>query len=323
MIGRRQLGTDLAVDAAGTGAAGTDAAVTDAAVTDGAAMDGAASPHGEKALRLLQAEDKGSVIEWTSPWPQPQNFKCSDTACSYANCGRSSGTLMPHLGPIIPLAANPLLTGYDFWKLRDESQDILKKAIGKAKFEKIEMSWAAWGKKWNERLIGWWAALPMMQQRHLSNCLGALGLHVGARFDAAQSAWLKLLGQERPPPLSPTSPVTPGAVPEDGCEWLNESRMAERDLQLPSFPQMPSEPDAFRAPLLPIPRLLPSWQRDLFMQSLASPSSDVMPQLAPSWESVSVGAAGGIALGLAAALLRRGLSRGGTGSRVRMRPASR
>jgi len=109
--------------------------------------------------------------------------------------------------------------------------------------------WNKWQEAWQSRLEEWWAALPMVDQAAMGNCMGALGLHLGARFQAARRAWLALRGKTdvaAPPP-------TAGAV-EPGCEFIGEKSY----FSLPDFPSFPSEPDAIEgAPVLPIPRLLP------------------------------------------------------------------
>ena len=99
----------------------------------------------------------------------------------------------------------------------------------------------------------WWLALPAGTTTTAGHCLGAIGLHLGARFDAALLAWrAALLGgglsAAAPPPAM--RPVT-----QAGCEWIHEGGVQ----QLPEFPRFPSEPDACKAPLLPLPRLLPEW----------------------------------------------------------------
>lgn len=110
-----------------------------------------------------------------------------------------------------------------------------------------------WFAEFKQRMNHWWLALPAGTTTTAGHCLGAIGLHLGARFDAALLAWrAALLGgglsAAAPPPAM--RPVT-----QAGCEWIHEGGVQ----QLPEFPRFPSEPDAFKAPLLPLPRLLPEW----------------------------------------------------------------
>ena len=102
---------------------------------------------------------------------------------------------------------------------------------------------AAWFDEWGERLGCWWLSLPVPTQGELSGCLGALGLHLGSRFDAA----IRLVHPSR---LGGAN----AHAAEPGCEWL--SRSAE-ELNLPEFP---SRAD-FEFTLPPIPRLLPDVQQ--------------------------------------------------------------
>ena len=116
-----------------------------------------------------------------------------------------------------------------------------------------------WLDDWRLRLDDWFKGLPLAEQASLGNCLGALGLHLGSRFDMALNAWRALLG--RPPTVPP--PHASATTAEPGCEWLGEGN----SLQVPEFPPFPSDPDTFHAPVLPIPSLLPEGSRHLFLQS--------------------------------------------------------
>ena len=111
-----------------------------------------------------------------------------------------------------------------------------------------------WFAEWRRRLEGWWLAMPLAQQGMMGNCLGALGLHLGSRFDAAHRAWLSLLGRASIAPSPPPPPLSAD------CQWLGEGEA----FGIPDFPDFPADFDAFEAPVLPIPRLLPEWQ---FLQS--------------------------------------------------------
>ena len=99
-----------------------------------------------------------------------------------------------------------------------------------------------WLATWRASLDDWWGGLPLLHQQTVGNCLGALGLHLGSRFDAAHNAWRTLLGK---PPLPPKAPLT---QPEPGCEWLKETLKETRgEYALPEFPPFGAEPDAFKA----------------------------------------------------------------------------
>ena len=113
----------------------------------------------------------------------------------------------------------------------------------------------SWFEHFHSKVKGWWTLLAFRDQQALGNCLGALAIHLGSRFDAAYNAWRALQG--KPPPA-------PRAVAEPGCEWIGEGAR----LSLPELPPFPSEFDAFNAPVLPVPRLLPQWQRSSFLNSL-------------------------------------------------------
>ena len=106
---------------------------------------------------------------------------------------------------------------------------------------------AAWNSEWTHRFECWWMGLPMPTQTQLGACMGALGLHVGSRFNA-------LLG--RPPPA--------GAA-ETNCEWIEQSA---GELAMPDLPSL----GEFDFTVPPIPRLVPSWER---LQVLAKPGAIV------------------------------------------------
>ena len=98
----------------------------------------------------------------------------------------------------------------------------------------------AWHEVWRQRLGCWWLALPGPTRAELSNCLGALSLHLGSRLD-------RMLGR---PPVDP--PVH--AAVQSGCQLVAPE--SER-LQLPPFPSL----DGVDFTLPPLPRLLPSIER--------------------------------------------------------------
>ena len=108
-----------------------------------------------------------------------------------------------------------------------------------------------WLSEWRERLEEWWVLTPMREQ--LGDCIGALGLHLGSRFDAAHRAWQAMRGNQLPKARRPP-------VISERCRWIPEQ---SGQLELPEFPTFPSQ---FRLPsTTPIPQLLPDWQR---LQSL-------------------------------------------------------
>ena len=163
-----------------------------------------------------------------------------------------------------------------------------------------------WLDDWRLRLDDWFKGLPLAEQASLGNCLGALGLHLGSRFDMALNAWRALLG--RPPTVPP--PHASATTAEPGCEWLGEGN----SLQVPEFPPFPH---AFSVPELPpIPRLMPNWER---LQSRLSPQRGAH-QSAPTaaaqaaggdsgggrgaaYRPVAIGALAGFSIGLVAILL--------------------
>ena len=110
----------------------------------------------------------------------------------------------------------------------------------------------AWLVEWRVRFHCWFAALPGPTQGELGSCLGALGLHLSQRLDAA---WQQASGQ----PLARATPSA-ASTPE-GCEWVRE----DGRLQLPQFPSFPADRADFTLP--PIPRLLPSLQHLQQLQS--------------------------------------------------------
>ena len=105
-----------------------------------------------------------------------------------------------------------------------------------------------WFEQWHSDIENWWLLTPYREG--LQACMGALGLHLASRFEAAQRAWLALQGKTPPPTRAhPTAS-------EPGCSWVSESAS---QLEIPKFPEWPTGPDAFEMPLLPpIPRLLPN-----------------------------------------------------------------
>ena len=128
-----------------------------------------------------------------------------------------------------------------------------------------------WFRTWVDDLEEWWHGLPMVDQRTLGDCLGAFGLHVGARFDAAYRAWRK---PKMTPPLKPRAE----AARRDDCPPFDEWAAYPARV-LPEFPEFPSSFE-LKMPAVPIPRLLPHWKR---LQSLQGPT---LSQAAPGSSGV-------------------------------------
>ena len=109
----------------------------------------------------------------------------------------------------------------------------------------------AWHSLWTRRIECWWMALPIFEQQKISGCLGALGLHLGSRFDA----FIRIVSGGTGAPRAPPVPAEPG------CEWIRGGGLVGQ-LELPSFPQFD---EGFDFELPPLPRLVPSWEH---LQSL-------------------------------------------------------
>lgn len=88
--------------------------------------------------------------------------------------------------------------------------------------------------------------------------MGALGLHLTSRFEAAlRFLRLGAAAAAAPPPAMASATA-------EGCEPF---RQGAASLQLPDFPDFPAQ---FELPsVVPIPRLLPSWEH---LQSLVEVS---------------------------------------------------
>tara|TARA_B100000513_G_scaffold193709_1_gene121435 strand:+ start:526 stop:3900 length:3375 start_codon:yes stop_codon:yes gene_type:complete len=184
---------------------------------------------------------------------------------------------------------------------------------------RLSLASAEWEEEWRGRFDCWVLALPPGLQSQLGSCMGALGLHVGSRLDAAWRGALGLLGR---PDGSPAL-RTRGAAAEPNCEWVNG---ADATRQLPAFPEFPDFPDNLEFTVPPIPKLVPSWQR---LQGLISlergPTVHVAPQplsqthqpprQASTMWALGVGAFGGaaaaVALVMVMATARNGCRRQG------------
>lgn len=155
----------------------------------------------------------------------------------------------------------------------------------------------AWHEAWRERMLCWWLGLPTPSQQQLGACLGALGLHLASRFDAAWRASRVAFGRNMP-----SAPqLTAAAQPERGCEWL--SREAEENkLELPEFPAF-SETDIDLMQYLPlIPRLVPSYETLNALAMQQRPQRQ-RPQRLVRIENGAGGAAAALAAGALVAAL--------------------
>ena len=100
-----------------------------------------------------------------------------------------------------------------------------------------------WQNLWREHFICWWVSLPGGVAERVSSCMGALGVHLGSRLDAAWRAANR---------GKPALRAQPEQTAEAGCEWLQKNR---GEVTLPEFPVLPISPH-FELP--PMRRLLPS-----------------------------------------------------------------
>lgn len=117
-----------------------------------------------------------------------------------------------------------------------------------------EESWLA---EWRRRFGCWWLGVQPQMHAPLGECLGALAIHLGSRFEMAWRVAHRSIGTSFPKPVAPAA-VAPAA--EAGCEWIER---AEEIRQMPEMPDF-TEGIQFRVP--PIPRLVPNLQQ---LQALA------------------------------------------------------
>lgn len=110
-----------------------------------------------------------------------------------------------------------------------------------------------WHAEWRRSLKCWWIGLPMPTQAELGGCLGALGLHLGSRLDAAMRG-------KTSPTTTAAGPSVPARFPAR-CDWVSSPESA---MEFPAVPSL----DGVRFTVPPIPRLLPSWQ---LLQAMATP----------------------------------------------------
>jgi|TARA_B100000513_G_C11877706_1_gene178143 hypothetical protein len=206
----------------------------------------------------------------------------------------------------------------DNWCLMlPESGEWFRKRVAHSKAAHAEAGAVSekWWSEWNERLDDWWIATPYRQG--LQACMGALSLHLANRLDTLFRSWRALHFWK---------PDTASQPPRDlgeNCEWVGESG-AER-LDLPDFPDFPIKFEL--PPVIPIPRLLPSFEE---LQSRTSTSgakhaaslpsqrsASVQHAQPPAWEVTLLGAGAGaagaaLAFGAMACFCRSIAGRGGT-----------
>ena len=70
----------------------------------------------------------------------------------------------------------------------------------------------AWHALWTRRIECWWMALPIVEREKIGGCLGALGVHLGGRFD---DAFIRTVAG------GGSTPKAPAASAEPGCEWIS------------------------------------------------------------------------------------------------------
>lgn len=123
------------------------------------------------------------------------------------------------------------------------------------------LSVEAWLLSWRKRLGCWFIALPGSIRMQLENCIGALGIHIASRLEAAMRATSALVGDAAA--LQPPSVTVLSDAMAAHCEWLGDANV----LGLPEFPPLIWLGGGGGALVQPsIPRLLPAWQQ---LQSLA------------------------------------------------------
>lgn len=138
----------------------------------------------------------------------------------------------------------------------------------------------SWFSEWRERLECWWMALPAPTQSELGTCIGALGVHLGSRFDDFRAA--RDPSKQSRATSSRWADAAEGAL-TPGCEWLLEHESAQERLALPPFPHadpyLRFDGEHTRSGRMPpIPRLMPSWER---LHSLAAEGVEPPVQVEP------------------------------------------
>lgn len=222
----------------------------------------------------LRRRDSFETQHWPAPmvWPPQVHYEAIlvlESAAPLEGEGPAEGALAAPEGAEAPPKCES-----------GEIGEIVRRALA----DSAVADGGAWHAEWTRRFSCWWISLPRLSQSQLGSCMGALGLHVGSRLEAAAAASQLRLGTS-----------APAAQSEPGCEWLEGA-----SLQLPAFPAFPRSDASFTLP--PIPRLMPSWQR---LQSLAEQRHHA--QLEPQQEDSSlshlgIGAAAGFGLGAALVL---------------------
>ena len=114
-----------------------------------------------------------------------------------------------------------------------------------------------WQQEWQRRFNCWLTGLPLTIQAQLDGCMGAFGVHLASRLDAAwRAAQLQLSFVQHPPPPRNAQKMV---AAEDNCKWL--TREALGTLELPKFPAFDGAFGVDQLLLPPIPRLLPQWEQ--------------------------------------------------------------
>lgn len=110
---------------------------------------------------------------------------------------------------------------------------------------------SGWWDEWQVSIERWWLMSPIANQNSFSLCVTAFGLFLATRLDSAfRNAFGIPIGAATPPPA-------PRLDAE--CEHQGQFESLAEEHKLPEFPEFPPE---FRLPpVIPIPRLLPDWER--------------------------------------------------------------
>lgn len=162
-----------------------------------------------------------------------------------------------------------------------------------------------WRESWSDALEGWWLALPLRLQ--LDSCLGALALHLGARFEMALRNWGGRGKQPRTGTLSSQQGASRSELRAE-CEWV---RLETEQLTLPQLPQLPPADFKFQGVdmLFPLPRwldqpwVLPPLARIGVLDVTATPGSGKANQHTTFVLVSSSAAVGCLSFGLAATML--------------------
>ena len=131
----------------------------------------------------------------------------------------------------------------------------------------------AWQAEWEDTFECWYLALPLPAQQQLGQCLGALSLHLGSRLRAGVRA---ALGDTLPSAhwanLDMAESERASAQANGAC--TSTLRRLEGEWGFPGFPALPSPHEgnegASSLGLPALPRLLPTWERLQWLQSLGA-----------------------------------------------------